>query len=115
MLSIQAHVQLSLLLVYIHSDSSKFMLCIFNTFPCLFCRKNKPSNAFMVSKVASKCGVCQVEWKLLLLEFYEVLEDIIHAVLFFILSDHMEWPHTTAKPQKGDDPSPFMGNSTITY
>lgn len=71
------------------------LFCVFlNTFfSRLFCRKNKPSNAFMVSKVTSKYGVCQVEKKSLLLEFYEMLEDII--ALFFILSDRVKWPHIT--------------------
>lgn len=47
----------------------------------------------MVSKVTSKYEVCQVEKKSLLLEFYEMLEDI--TALFFILSDHVKWPHIT--------------------
>lgn len=43
------------LLIHRHSDSSNFsMLIFFNTYFFLFCRKSKPSNAFMVSKVTSK-------------------------------------------------------------
>lgn len=49
LLSMQANVQLSLLLVYNHSDSSKFILCIFKILffsPCFAGKINRPMHSW---------------------------------------------------------------------